>query len=151
KLRTLPYSMAAAGGALWVAPGYEGTVQRIGGPQATPPIRPAPSSRGRILLAGTASALWIAAQDGYLRRLDPRTRRMMAAVRVGLPNAIAAGFGSIWVASASADQIVRVDAASGRVLRRINIGAIATSVATGPGGVWAATPADGTVWQISPH
>ena len=151
KLRAPAYSLAAAGGAVWVAPGYEGTVQRIAGGRATLPFRPAPSSRGRVLLAGAPAALWVASQDGYLRRLDPRTRRVTAAVRVGLPNAIAAGFGSIWVASASADQIVRVDAASGHVLRRINIGGIATSVAAGPGSVWAATPANGSVWQISPR
>lgn len=151
ELHAPAYSLAAAGGAVWVAPGYEGTVQRVAGGRATLPFRPAPSSRGRVLLAGAPAALWVASQDGYLRRLDPRTRRVTAAVRVGLPNAIVAGFGSIWVASATADQIVRVDAASGRVLRRINIGGIATSVAAGPGGVWAATPANGSVWRISPR
>jgi DNA-binding SARP family transcriptional activator/streptogramin lyase len=151
KLDAPPYSLAAVGGVLWAAPGYEGTIQRIAGAQATPPFRLAPSSRGRVLLVGISDALWVAAQDGYLRRVDPRTGLVTAAVQVGLPNALAAGFGSIWVASASADQIVRVDAATGHIVRRINIGGIATSIASGRGGVWAATPANGTVWRISPR
>jgi DNA-binding SARP family transcriptional activator/streptogramin lyase len=151
KLDAAPYSLAAAGEALWAAPGYQGTIQRIASGRATAPFRLAPSSRGRILLAGERKALWVTGQDGYLRRLDLRTRRVTIAVRVGLPNAIAVGFGSVWIASASADQIVRVDAASGRILRRINIGGIATSVAAGPGGVWAATPANGSIWRISPR
>lgn len=145
------YALAAAGSSVWVAPAYDGTIERLVGNHLARPYRPTPTSRGRLALVADDDFLWIAGQDGYLTRIDTRSGRVTSHLRIGTSNGLASGFGGIWVASTAADAIIHVDARTGRIVGRIPIGGIPASVIAGPGGVWAATPAEGSIWRIDPH
>ena len=61
---------------------------------------------------------------------------------------MAEGFGSVWVSVSRG--LVRVDAASGAVVARIDLGGRPWGVATGGGGVWVANEDDGTVTRVDP-
>ena len=63
------------------------------------------------------------------------------------PLAIAAGFGSVWVASDLG--VSRVDPATGEIVAQVGVGAVA-SVATGHAGVFISSYADDRVAQIDP-
>jgi streptogramin lyase len=70
-------------------------------------------------------------------------------IRVGAgPYNVAEGFGSVWVAVSGG--LVRVDAASGAVVARIDLGGRPWGVATGGGGVWVGNEDDGTVTRVDP-
>ena len=49
---------------------------------------------------------------------------------------VAVGAGSVWVACAIDGQVMRIDPASGRIVKRIAVGPGLREVAAGPSGVW---------------
>jgi DNA-binding SARP family transcriptional activator len=67
------YALAAAGGSIWIALAYDGTIARLAQDHLAPPYRPTPTSRGRLALVADGDSLWIASQDGYLTRISTRS------------------------------------------------------------------------------
>ena len=49
---------------------------------------------------------------------------------------MAVGAGSVWVVCAIDGQVMRIDPASGRIIKRIAVGPGLREVAAGPSGVW---------------
>ena len=66
------------------------------------------------------------------------------------PAALAAGFGSLWVADPTGQRVIRIDPASGSLTDRIAVGAQPGSVATGGGAVWVAKTLGGSVSRVDP-
>jgi YVTN family beta-propeller protein len=65
------------------------------------------------------------------------------------PSAVAAGFGSLWVAEFRRNTVARVDA-EGRVVQTIRVGSGPSGIAAGAGAVWVANHLDGTLSRIDP-
>lgn len=151
RLNAPPHALAVAGDALWVADGFDGKLQRVEAGAASRPLTPTPTSRGRLALTADARSLWVASQDGYLDRIDVRTRRVAARVRVGLSNAVASDGTGVWIAAATRAAVLRVDPRTNRVVRTIPIGGIPRALAVGAGSIWATTAGSNRVWRIDPR
>jgi YVTN family beta-propeller protein len=69
---------------------------------------------------------------------------------VGVPGALAAAGGSLWVADPVADRVYQVDPDSGSVLDRIPVSAEPGSIVSGDGAVWVVSTVGSTVTRIDP-
>jgi branched-chain amino acid transport system substrate-binding protein len=94
--------IAVGGGAVWAAAEHEGVVWRID-PGPHPVMRTIDVGPGVSFLAYADGALWAANYvDGRLSRIDPRTNAITSRLRIGAPQALAAGAGRAWVSVAGA-------------------------------------------------
>jgi DNA-binding SARP family transcriptional activator len=148
------FSLAAAGGSLWVGNSFDGTISRIDGRgRVVRTFRPEPHAEGRLPIGAAAGGgLWVASQDGTLTRLDPASGRRLRTYRgVGLAQAIAAGSNTVWIADARADVVEHFDARVGRVVGRVQVGGRAGPVIVGDGSVWALASLENTLSRIDPE
>ena len=67
-----------------------------------------------------------------------------------LPGALAAGFGSIWVANRNDGTVTRIDAAGGRPIATIPVSGEPAGVAHGYGALWVASYGEDVVERIDP-
>jgi YVTN family beta-propeller protein len=89
--------------------------------------------------------------DPRLWRLDPRTGRVRATIRIPFPvQSVAVGAGGAWVTDPLGDRVARVDPATDRVTRVIPVGRGASGVATAANQVWVANSLEGTVSRLNP-
>jgi DNA-binding beta-propeller fold protein YncE len=91
--------------------------------------------------------------DDTVTKVDLATDRPVGTIR-GVPSAqdgdgIAAGFGAIWLAGSYADQLIRLDPATGAI-SRYSVGRKPVAVAVGESRVWVASRAAGTVTPVKP-
>jgi DNA-binding SARP family transcriptional activator/streptogramin lyase len=152
-LSSFPVRLAAGGGRAWVGNAFAGTLTAVDAAsgRVSVPVRPEPSSTGRLALAYGAGSLWVGSQDNALTRVDPASGRAIARITdVIAPDAIAVGAGAVWVAQRVRAALLRVDTATNRIVRSIPLGATATALATEGDAVWALTPASQRVWRIDP-
>ena len=85
-------------------------------------------------------------------RIDARTGTPGPPIAVqARPSALAAGAGSIWVASDTTASVVRLDPRSGAPLASIHVGDGPSAIAVGAGAVWVANRGDGTISRIDPR
>ena len=69
--------------------------------------------------------------------IDPHSNRVTGQVAVGaVPDAVALGHGSLWVANTVDQTVSRIDLASGQVVRAIEVGGVPLSIAVGKNAVW---------------
>ncbi len=151
-LSSFPFRTVAGFGAVWVANGFDGTITHIDSKNGRARVfKPEPRASGRVQLAIGDGTVWAASQDGVLSRLDPRSQRATGTVTgIGRPNALAAGLGSVWLAEATQDTILRIGPTPGGVVRPIPIGGIGEGIAVGDGSVWVVTPSPSRLWRINP-
>lgn len=118
--------------------------------------------------AGGAGSLWILTRSthrrpGHLVRIDPRRRRLVSSTAIAGPQAIAFGWGSVWVAQFFRNRVVRLNARTGRMLTTIWLSLphpisdtpdgrdfLPFDIAAGEGAVWVST-ARGQVARIDPQ
>ncbi len=64
--------------------------------------------------------MWVTNRfDGTISRIDPDRSEVVEDIPVGLdPRGIAVGFGSVWVALAGSNQVVRIDPKTNSVTSR---------------------------------
>lgn len=83
-----------------------------------------PVGSGAAAIALTSDAVWVATQGDAVRsvpgeiiRIDRSTRRVVARIPVGRPQALAAGVGSIWVATVRprGAALIRIDTETNRI------------------------------------
>jgi streptogramin lyase len=114
--------------------------------------------RARIRMPGTSvadlargsGALWATVPgDDLLVRFEPRTGNL-ATVAVGeRPAGVAVHDGSVWVAANGSSTLVRVDAASARVVGRpLRVPLNPYAVAAGPDGVWVTCVGESVVARV---
>ena len=146
-----PFAVAAWGDAIWVANGFDGTLIRVDGSgHASKPIRPTAGSTGRLPLAIGRGVLWVGSQNGTLSELTLTGRTIAVIPKMGSPETIAAGKGSVWVGRATEDTVVRVDDYSPHLRATIPIGGRPDIVAVGDTAIWALTADASTLWRIDP-
>ena len=104
-----------------------------------------------MTLAISGSTAWVACKErSVVVKVDTRTGKVARAVRLGSPViAVATGLGSVWALEGGT--LVRIAPGSGRVLKRIELGAgAAYNVWTGAGSVWVVDDSAGLVLRIAP-
>jgi len=96
-------------------------------------------------------SVWVTLTDGTLVQVDPATHRVLHRFPVsGHLDALAIGFGSVWVIDEVAGVVSRVDPASGTVTATVGVRGNVRAVAEGSGAVWVLDPISGTVAAIDP-
>ena len=104
-----------------------------------------------IELTGADGAGLKAVSANSVAAIDAKTHRLVAEMPVGNgPTSVAAGEGSVWVASADAGTVSRIDPEKKFVVDTIPVGAGPRGITTGNGHVWVANSLDGTVSRIDP-
>jgi virginiamycin B lyase len=72
-----------------------------------------------------------------------------AATQIGSPTyGLAAGGGSVWVGGLGSGDVIRIDPATGNVLKRVTVGARVFNLAAAPGAVWAVDNALSTAVRV---
>ena len=105
-----------------------------------------------MTLALTGETAWVACKEtARLVRLGLPRGRTESAVRLAAPViAVAVGLGSVWALD-TGSTLYRLDASTGRVIRRIELGAIAAyNIWIGGGAVWVADDQGARVLRVSP-
>jgi uncharacterized protein DUF6923 len=139
-------SVSATGGAVWVACCGESAP---GGGARGKLFRVDPR-RGRVVaeialpasptaVAADPSAAWVATASGRVLVIDPKRNRVADGVDVGgslgFSQTIAVGAGGVWLAEPFAEQVVRIDPKTRKVVATIPAGA-ATTLAVASDAVW---------------
>ena len=90
--------------------------------------------------AFAADSVWVTTWDGFVARVDPQTRKVVARVAVGQkPLAARSGFGSVWVTNSADGTVTRLDPEDNSVLTTIRVGTMPFQLAAAGGGMWVAT------------
>lgn len=106
---------------------------------------------GLLEMRPTATAPAVALAGNSLAVIDPASGLVVDEVRMGTkPAAVAVGEGSVWVANAEDETLLRIDPESREVRRTIGLGVRPSDVAVGAGAVWVASAAAGVVLQFDP-
>ena len=110
------------------------------------PIHPQNSEGG--ITAGDDS-IWLATGDGALSRIDPGTGqvRQRIAVPSGSFNPLCAD-GIVWLTSGEHDELLAIDAHSGKVLARVHVGSKPRFLTASGGFVWTLNQGDGTITKV---
>jgi hypothetical protein len=133
------------------APGSGAAVGRLPGAKAFKVCAAAGPYWPTETLAFTRSNAWLACKErGVVVKLDPRTGKVLRSVRLDGPAiAVAAGLGGVWALDSSGT-LYRIDAGSGRIRARVDLGASAPyNVWIGAGSVWVADDGAGAVIRVS--
>jgi serine/threonine-protein kinase len=144
-----PYGLAVGGDAVWVTNRGDGTIQRINpvNGRVDQAIGVGSNPKGIAIADG---AEWVANSD------DGTVSQVIGGVETKTldvgpePRGVAAGFDSVWVAIGGADQVVRIDPASAKVVQRLDVGVGPEGIAVGPKSVWVADGFDDTLTRIDP-
>jgi streptogramin lyase len=103
----------------------------------------------------TEYAVWVTSSNvNHVVRLDPSTNRPDTIVTVAEPcSGLASGFGSIWVPSCGAHNLVRFDSLTGKIQAEIPASPADSEggIAVGAGSVWMATDKKGVLARIDPQ
>ena len=105
-------------------------------------------------LAVGEHAIWAVgdAFDRTLWRLDPRSRRVVATVKLPfVPGSVAAGEGGVWVASLFDDAVLRINPATNGIVAKVTVPRGVVGLAAGGGAVWVASSIDRIVSHIDPR
>jgi YVTN family beta-propeller protein len=107
-------------------------------------------------LAAEGTSAWVATNvpQGVVQvdydRAGAETRVVRATPLPRAPDAVALGFGSLWVTDSRANLVRRLDPESGRTVRRIHVGNDPVALAAGAGAVWVANRGDNSVSRVDP-
>lgn len=151
--------MAMGYGAVWVVNYKPNRVSRVD-PTTARVLADIPlASKACLGIVVALGRLWIpTCGDGVLNAIDPATNRVAERwplpIAPGREGSFAFSDGSFWVGAnipdSSSSDVVRVDARSGQVERRIHVGARSDVVGAGFGAVWVVSSATDTVFRIDP-
>jgi serine/threonine-protein kinase len=87
-----------------------------------------------------------------LQRIDPRTNKLAATIKVGSrPSSVAVGEGAVWVTSRDDHTVSRIDPKTDQVSMTSTAGADPTHVAAGEGAVWVSNGNDSTLTRLDPR
>jgi DNA-binding SARP family transcriptional activator/streptogramin lyase len=152
-----PSAVTVGEGAVWVANSADGTVSRVD-PETRRVVETIGIGAPAIDVAAGEGAVWTAnGSDGTITEIDPRTNTVVQSIDLrggdalapDETNAIAVGFGSVWVAR-GAREILRIDPRTGAISATIDVHAQAADVAVSKDSVWTATSAE-RVLRIEPR
>jgi streptogramin lyase len=150
---------AVADGSLWTANplgAWNVVLQKLDpvSMQQTGPNIPVVAGSYPVGIAGAGTEVWVATDDSQVRSFDTRTGRLVHDVRLAAqPGGLVVVNGSVWIASTSSSQVLRVDEATGHELAAVAVGPPPADalrpIVVAPSGLWV-TNGDGSVSQIDP-
>jgi DNA-binding SARP family transcriptional activator/ABC-type transport system substrate-binding protein/streptogramin lyase len=159
-LGVTPSGLAVGQGSVWVSDFNSPALLRID-PSLDPPIV---ADRISLPKAGTNQTSDVTVADGsvwvghggfnpgaWVERIDPATGRVQHRFSIlgGEATALAYGNGALWVASAPAGELRKIDPQTNSIVAKIRLPQGICCVAAGGGYVWAAVNPDATVWKLS--
>jgi YVTN family beta-propeller protein len=158
---TDPAAVIGGGGLVWVANRQDGTVTVIDPAtnqvqETIPKSGSGPAGQGGPGLAFASGSLWVAnAVQRQIARVEPGADATPISVGAS-PNAIAAAApdaDAVWVAArtpSGGGRLVRIDAGTNQITRRIPLPNEPTGLAITPNGrtVWVATPGDKAIHRV---
>ena len=160
RLPAFSSAVAAGAGALWVVDYDSGILRKLDARDGRELAAiPGVGTHAEAVVA-TSGAVWIASigpwvvdrhgafsptGPGVVTRVDPRTDRIVARIRVARgPGAIAVADGAVWVTSfrglRPAFSVSRIDAGRNRVVATFHLHRLLAGVAVGAGYVWVVNP-----------
>jgi streptogramin lyase len=152
-------SAAVDGKFVWVmtspksgGPGSLYSVSNATGRIVGAPIRLFPTAEGQVVVA--RGSIWVTNDNhgsfGRLFRIDPKSRKLVAAVRIPSdPYSVVYAGGSLWVGESDSGNVVRVDPSTGKIKGTpIDVGGALLDVAADRGKVWVAKTYSGRLASI---
>jgi streptogramin lyase len=152
-------SAAVDGKLVWVmtrpgssGPGLLYSVDIATGRVVGVPVRLFPMAQGQIIVAG--GSLWVTNDNhgrfGRLFRIDPKSRKVVAAVRIpNDPYSVVYAAGSLWVGESDAGKVVRVNPRTGAIEGTpIVVGRALLALAVDRGKIWVANTFSGRLAAI---
>ena len=144
-------------GSLWIPTGDPAAIHRValGSRTLVASIAVALPAEGEFTIGAGESGVWaiVHRPDGARRlaRLDPDTERIgdLFDVAAGAVS-VRVGHGSVWMACPGDDEVLRVDPATGAVIRAFTTGRRPRFLVVGPEGVWVVNQFSGSVTHIDP-
>lgn len=155
-LDAAPVAVAAAGGHVWVVVETRASTARLIEPDAGSGTRVASYTIGRTgpdfgAVTATRDAVWATA-GGHVLRIARGSAGVAARVATlpGEGAAITSGFGSVWVATIGTthDEVIRLDASTLALERRIPLPAQPVALGRYLGSIWLAST--GGLWRVTP-
>ncbi len=147
---TAPYGLASDGETMWVTNRGDDTISRITFSQnrAGDPINVGPNPKG--VAVDSEGKVWVANADSDTVSVVANGAET-GQVKVGLePRGVVFAFESIWVSVSGADQAVRIDPNSEKVIDRLDAGQVPEGIGAGPKSVWVANGASDDLTRIDP-
>jgi YVTN family beta-propeller protein len=148
-----PTGLAVDRGVVWVGHGRLGSVSRVdaefGHVLGVTPVaeRGIYTSTGSVA-ADATGAIWVVFGDGTLARLDRAGRVADRTAATISPGHVAAGYGSVWVASALKGRVQRFSPLSLAEIDSSTVGSRPSAIAVGFGDVWVASAGADVVYRI---
>jgi YVTN family beta-propeller protein len=148
-----PTGLAVDRGVVWVGHGRLGSVSRVdaefGHVLGVTPVaeRGIYTSTGSVA-ADATGAIWVVFGDGTLARLDRAGRVADSTAATISPGDVAAGYGSVWVASALKGRVQRFSPLSLAEIDSSTVGSRPSAIAVGFGDVWVASAGADVVYRI---
>lgn len=143
-----PVGVAFGAGALWAANNDNDEVWRVD--PASGAFTTTHVGDRHEFIGFSEGRVWVASEDGTIGQLDPATGAVVKTVSAG-SDADYLGFspGSVWVSNYASPYVWRIDAATGTIVKRLNIGsASAQGVQDDGTSLWVALYNSGLVLQL---
>src|SRR5215467_1373793 len=145
-----PIGVDVGAGSIWVTNSGGGSVSRID-PQTNSVTATIHVGSEPFGISVNNGLVWVinagGAYSGSLMCIDPNSNAVTKKIKVPWSNIVLAIDNSVWVATLQGG-VIRVDAQSGSVLRRIFAGGALSGLAVSKDFLWAANNANGTLWKI---
>lgn len=126
---------------VWVAMRQAGTVVAVS-PKTLQPVSEIvlPAGRAAHGLAAAPAALWVTDTSGHVYRIDPATRRIIAAGRASThADQVTAAASAVWVSNGDQALISRIDPVSAAVTETVAVGWWVLDVAVEGDTLWVAS------------
>ena len=145
-----PAGVTVAGGEVWVANQFDGTVSEIN-PAAGTVVATVRVGIGPDAITSGFGSIWVAnVTSNTLSRIDQVSGHVVATIPLGsAPAGLAAGDGGIWVTSTETGRLLLVDPHASRISQAYAVGVSPGGVAVGADSVWVAG-SGGTVTRVEP-
>jgi DNA-binding SARP family transcriptional activator/ABC-type transport system substrate-binding protein len=152
-----PSGLAAGAGSVWVTDLNSRTLLRVDPALNVVadriPLPKAGNEQTQDVLVADGS-VWIAHggenPGAWVERLDPATGRVRHRFSIlgGEASALAFADGALWVASAPAGDLRKIDPGTNSIVHRVHLKEGICCLAAGAGYVWAAVNPDATIWKL---
>src|SRR5918995_102598 len=145
-----PSGIAVGGGALWIADSNGAALLRVD--PSSEDVEAVPLAGLPSGVAYTPEGVWVSIAPDSVARIDPADPEVVLTQRVGNgPTAVAAAFGSIWVANHLDGTVTRLEPSTGGIQASIDVGRGPIALVPAAGSLWVANEFDDSVVSIDPE
>lgn len=144
-----PSGIAVGDGFLWIADSNGAALLRVD--PSSEDVKAVPLAGLPSGVAYTPEGVWVSIAPDSVARIDPADPEVVLTQRVGNgPTAVAAAFGSIWVANHLDGTVTRLEPSTGDIEASIDAGRGPNALVPAAGSLWVANEFDDAVVSIDP-